>query len=485
MIVILGAGLAGLSAGYELSHSGREITIIERDSSVGGLAKTITHNGFRFDLGGHRFITRDEEVKSLIKEILKDEFLIVHRKSQIFMLDKYFDYPLKPSNAVFGIGLFTTLKIISDYCKERMADTFSSKEVVSLKDWVVRKFGRKMFNLYFKQYSEKVWGMDCSCISKEWVALRIEGLSLWKAIKNAFFKFSGKDIDTLTDSFIYPLLGIGQISEGLKGRITQENHIFTNSKVIKLEHEDFYIKNVIVEDENDIYEIEGSEFVSSIPLTNLLQMFYPQPPVDILEAVSKLHYRDLVIVSLLLDRERVTDLTWLYIPEKRIPIGRIHEPKNWSPFMAPQGKTHIVAEYFCFKGDRIWSSTDERLTSVTVEHLSNLSFFCRSELIDSCVVRVPKAYPLLDVEYRRHYLKILGYLKQFKNLHIGGRGGMFRYLNMDHAIASGIEVAKKILSNHHAPWFTKAKQRCHPELVSGSYEMPKQVRHDTFVSSLK
>ena len=280
----------------------------------------------------------------------------------------------------------------------------------------------------------------------EWVAQRIKGLSLWAAIKNAFFKFSGRDIDTLSDKFIYPSTGIGQISDMLSERIEDENSVLTNTRVMHVNHEDFHIKNVLARNCEHLYDIGGSEFVSSIPLTNLVRMLRPAVPEEILDAASRLRYRDLVIVTIMLNRERVTDLTWMYLPEEDIPLGRIHEPKNWSPFMAPEGKTHIVAEFFCFEGDRIWNSTDEELTSVTAEHLERLGFVNKNDVIDSCVVRVPKAYPLFNVGYQKYYNMILDYLKNFKNLHIIGRGGMFRYHNMDHAMESGIEVAEDILS---------------------------------------
>ena len=202
MKIILGAGLAGLSAGYALANEDRRVVIVEKNPAVGGLAETIHYRGFRFDLGGHRFITKDRCIEALVKDLLDHEFLDVARKSSIRLLNKYFDYPLKPVNALFGVGFSTTLRIIRDYLKERVRDTVSPRDAVSLEEWVVKRFGRKMFDLYFRQYSEKVWGIDCRSISQEWVAQRIEGLSLWEAVKNAFFKFSGRNIDTLADRFI-------------------------------------------------------------------------------------------------------------------------------------------------------------------------------------------------------------------------------------------------------------------------------------------
>ncbi len=444
--VILGGGLAGLSAGLVLVKAGQPVMVFEDGSVVGGLSKTIVRGEFRFDLGGHRFITKNEKIEQFINDLLDGEYLTVSRKSKIYMRNKFFDYPLKPSNVMFGLGISTTLKAISDYSREKVKNFFSSPVNISLEDWVVSNFGRTIFNLYFKEYSEKVWGMECKRISKEWVAQRIKGLSLWTAMKNAFFNLNGKDIDTLADKFIYPPMGIGQISDRLKEEIEKENSVLTNTKVSQIIHEGFTIKSVIARNCGQVYDITGCEFVSSIPLTTFIQMLTPPAPDDILEAASRLKYRDLVIVVTMLNREKVTDLTWLYLPEKKISIGRIHEPKNWSSDMAPADKTHIVSEYFCFEGDNIWNSEDKELASVTMKQMERMGFIKEREVIDSCVIRVPKAYPLFELGYTEHYTKILRYLKNFRNLHIIGRSGMFRYYNMDHSMESGIEVAEDILS---------------------------------------
>lgn len=443
--VILGGGLAGLSAGFMLVKAGQPVMVIESEPAVGGLSKTIVSGTFRFDLGGHRFITKNQRIKNFVNDLLVGELLTVNRKSKIYMRNKFFDYPLRPSNALFGLGISTTFRAISDYSKEKIKSFLGAPDTISLEDWVVSNFGRTMFNLYFKEYSEKVWGIECSRISKDWLTQRIKGLSLWVAIKNAFFKFSGQEVDTLADKFIYPATGIGLISDRLKEAIEAKNAVLTDTRAIHINHKDFVVKSVIARNCGQLYDVEGAEFISSIPLTNLVQMFTPSVPVGILEAASHLRYRDLVIVTIMLKRERITDLTWLYLPEKDIPLGRIHEPKNWSPKMAPEGKTHIVSEYYCFEGDKIWDMKDEELIATTVNQLERLGFVSKKDVIGSCVVRVPKAYPLFEIDYTEYYDKILNYLRNFKNLHTVGRGGMFRYYNMDHAIESGISVAERII----------------------------------------
>ncbi len=445
-IIIFGGGLAGLSAGYVLTMAGLGVKVFESDSVVGGLSKTITHDGYRFDLGGHRFFTKDRGLNDFVKGLMGEELISVLRKSKIYMRNKYLDYPLKPLNAIFGLGISTTIEILLTYAAEKIKNLIRKPQNISLEDWVVSNFGRKMFNIYFKEYSEKVWGIDCGRISAEWVAQRIRGLSLAIAVKNAFFKLTAKDVPSLVDVFLYPKLGIGRISERLKEHIEAGNNIvLTDSGIERINHSNFKIDSVVINSHGRFVTEKAVEFISSIPITNLLKMLHPPPPENILVTASQLKFRDLVIVAVMINRKRVTDQTWIYIPEQKIPFGRIHEPTNWSEKMAPEGRSILVAEFFSFKGDRIWNKSDEDLISITVENLENLGFIKKDEVVDSVVLRVPNAYPLFEVGYKEKCDEIYKYLDRFKNLHITGRSGMFRYYNMDHAIGSGINTAKKII----------------------------------------
>lgn len=444
--IVLGGGLAGLSAAYVLSEAGWKTVVLENDQRVGGLSKTFNHKGYRYDIGGHRFFTKDKKLNDFVEKILGGDSLTVNRKSKIYMLGKYLEYPLKPANAILSLNIINTVLILTDYIKEKIVNIIKPRKIVSLEDWVVKHFGRKMFNLYFKGYSEKVWGIPCARISSDWISVRIKGLSLWKAVKNAFWKFSGKKIPTLLDKFIYPIYGIGELSEKLKESIeSNKSRVETGTRVIKINHKNFQISEAVVQNGKKKYNIKGSEFISSIPLTSLVKMLSPKAPKDILEAASSLRYRDLVIVTVMLDRERITDLTWLYLPDKDIPFGRFHEPKNWSPEMVPEGKTSIVTEYFCFENDEIWNLSDKKLTDLTAKHLEKLGFIAKKDLLDSAVLRVVKAYPLFEVGYEIYHQKILDYFKNFKNLHLGGRGGLFQYYNMDHTIESGLEIGRSLV----------------------------------------
>ena len=444
-ILILGGGLTGLAAGYVPSKAGLSVTVFEHDQTVGGISKTIEHDGFRFDIGPHRFFTKDPRLEAFVKDLMGDELITVPRKTKIFIRGKYFDYPLEPVNAVFGMGLFTTLKILGDYGLERIKRLFREPELISLEDWVVANFGRTLFDIYFKEYSEKVWGISCSAISAEWVARRIKGLSLSSAVANAFFKIKGKEIPSLVDEFLYPRLGIGRLSDKLAEGIERSGAVYTNLGVERISRTGYSVDSITVKDGDGSRIYGGAIFISSIPITKLITMLDPPPPAEILAAASSLKFRDLVTVTLMIDRPRVTDLTWIYIPEKNIPIGRLHEPTNWSTEMAPEGKTLLVAEFFSFQGDAVWNSSDDDLTRTAVESLERLGYIKGREVLESVVLRVPQAYPLFEIGYEKHLDVMYDYVAQFTNLHIAGRAGQFKYYNMDHAIDSGMKTADKII----------------------------------------
>ncbi len=457
-VVILGAGLAGLGAGYALSGSVADVLVIEAAKTVGGLAKTINHHGFKFDLGGHRFKTDNPETEHLIRKLLHDELIVVARSSKILLRDRYFDYPLKPLNAISGFGILTVSKIILDYVAEQLTQRFSKKKIVSLEDWVVHNFGRALFDIYFREYSEKVWGINCNQICMERVEQRIQKLSLARAIHRAFFKYNGNDRAknrtggerTLASEFLYPTQGIGRIAERLAQEIENRHRVLTDARIVRIHHSCNTIKSVTTRSgcaADQTCTHKGNDFISSIPVATLVQLLDPKPPAEVLEAASKLKYRDLVLVTIMLNRERVTDQTWIYIPEKKIPFGRIHEPTNWSSEMAPAGKTLLVTEHFCFRGDAIWSASDEDLAEITINNLLRLGFIKRHEVIDKVVLRIPRAYPLFEVGYAAQQEKIGNYLARYSNLRLIGRGGMFRYYNMDHALESGIAAAAAIMAD--------------------------------------
>lgn len=443
-MVVLGAGLAGLAAGHALARAGRRVTVLERDPGVGGLARTVARGPFRFDLGGHRFFTQDPAVDGLVRALLGPECLTVRRSSQILLRGRWIDYPLSPLNALSGLGPSTALRIVLDHAAESLRRRLGPREPVSLEDWVVGRFGRTLFDIYFKEYSEKVWGIGCERISADWVAQRIQGLSLGAALRNAFFRPRRAMPRTLTDRFLYPADGIGRIAERLREEIARGGEVLCGAEVRRIRHRGSRLEAAQVRDGSGSWAVEGGAFVSTVPLPDLVRMLDPRPPAEVLGAAARLGFRDLVVVAVMLGRRRATDQSWIYFPERRLPFGRIHEPTNWSERMAPAGATLLVAEQFCFRGDETWRSSDRDLADATVRSLEAIGVVSRREVLDTAVLRVPQAYPLFEVGYQEHRRTVLRYLGGFENLFPAGRGGTFAYHNMDHAMASGLAVADRI-----------------------------------------
>ncbi|MFH1603660.1 MAG: FAD-dependent oxidoreductase [Pseudomonadota bacterium] len=439
--LILGGGLAGLAAGWALTQAGRRVQVLEGAETVGGLARTVVRDGFRFDLGGHRFFTHDARVDGLVRELLGDELVMVPRASRICLRGKWIEYPLRPLGALFGLGACASAQILLGYATASIASWLRPTPLTSLEDWVVAHFGRPLFELYFRGYSEKVWGVGCRDISAEWMAQRVQGLSLGTAIRHAFLK-RGAALPTLADRFLYPRLGIGRIAECLRAAIERSGSLATGTRVVRMRHDGRRIKSVTVRRGDQEHELLGEAFLSTIPLTQVIRALSPHAPLEVRAAAARLRYRDLVIVTVMFERERATDQTWIYFPGKDIPFGRLHEPTNWSAAMAPPGCTLLVTERFCFRGDASWNASDAELIETTVHHLETLGFIRRQEVRDGMVVRIPAAYPLFEVGYQERTQILCDYLGRFDNMQLAGRSGLFRYYNMDQAIASGLAAAE-------------------------------------------
>ena len=450
---VIGAGPAGLSAAYMLSKSDVDTVVLEMGTQVGGISRTVERNGFRFDLGGHRFFTKDQEVEDFFKEILGDEIIWVDRSSKIFYHNKYFDYPLKPANALLGMGVGTTAKCLLDYGAVKVRGMYRKPEIVSLEDWVSNEFGRELFKHFFKDYTEKVWGIDCDQICAEWAAQRIKGLSLTVAVKEALFKSKNGKVTTLIDRFMYPRLGIGRISENLSDRVVEQgNQVRMCQKVVAINHEGERVTSLQVESRNgdDSYALEVDQIISSMPLTELVTAMRPEAPQEVIDAAGSLRYRDLLTVNLLVDKPQITDQTWIYIHDPSITLGRIHEPRNWSPDMVPEGKSSLVAEYFCFRGGEIWDMDDQDLIELTVRDLGGrLGFLRKQDVLDAFVVRIPAAYPMYELGYEEPLGKVMDYVDSFSNMQIIGRYGTYKYNNMDHSMKTGILAARNIMGESH------------------------------------
>jgi protoporphyrinogen oxidase len=445
-VLVLGAGFAGLAAAHTLAAAGRETLVLEAGPAVGGLSRTEIFGEFRFDLGGHRFFTHDREVADLVAELMGDELIDVPRSSKILLRGRYVDYPLRPLNALAALGPGTALRVLADWAVEQLRGGRGSRPEVSLEDWVVRRFGRTLFTIYFKEYSEKVWGLPCERISVGWVAKRIEGLSLGRAVRDAFTREHRGTVASLVDRFAYPRLGIGRVGERFARELPPHGRVLCDTPVTRVRHEAGRVREVLAETPGGERAFAADAVISTIPLPALARLLDPPPSPEVLRAATSLGFRDLLLVAIAVDRPFVTDQTWIYLPDRSIPFGRIHEPKNWSAAMAPPEQSLVVAEYFCFRGDETWEAPDDQLEELTVRGLEQLGFLRRAQVVGARVVRVPAAYPLFEVGYERHAAAVREGLVRTGGLFFAGRSGCFAYQNMDHAIRSGIDTARQLLA---------------------------------------
>jgi protoporphyrinogen oxidase len=453
--VVMGAGPGGLCSAYVLTKAGRPAVVVEKAPFVGGLARTIrkqTPAGeFKFDIGGHRWFTKNDELNALFRDVVGEELLWVDRVSRIYFDGRYVDYPLKLSNALTAIGPATAARAMIDYARTRIAHRLRPRPVRSMEDAYVDQFGPTLYRLFFERYSEKVWGRPCREMSGDWVAQRSKGMSLITAVKDAIVPSRGKVV-SLIDTFMYPRNGFGRLSERMTDAIVAGgNAVRLNAGVERVHHDRDRVTAITVATADGPERIGGEEFVSSIPLTYLVQIMDPPAPAEVIRAAAALTFRNIITVNLMLRRRQVTRDTWLYVHDRNILFGRLHEPKNWSPAMVPDdAHTSIVAEYFCSFGDAVWQMTDAALVEQTVRHLSDdLRFIAPDEVLGGFCVRAPRAYPSYVLGYEAPLVLLKQFIARFENLQIIGRYGTFRYNNTDHSIETGLLAAKNILGERH------------------------------------
>jgi len=454
--VIMGAGPGGLCSAYVLSKAGYPAVVLEKAPFVGGLARTIRrqteHGEFKFDIGGHRWFTKNDELNDLFREVIGDELLWVNRTSRIYFDGKYVDYPLKISNALKVMGAGTSALAMADYARTRATKKVASKPIVSMEDAYIDQFGPTLYKMFFQRYSEKVWGLPCDQMSGDWVTQRSKGMSLVTAVKDAIVPSKGKVV-SLIDEFMYPRGGFGRFSERMADAIEATgNEIQLGTGVEKVLREGNRVTGVQVRRADGTVDVvEGENYISSIPLTMLAKIVEPAAPAEVLAAADKLTFRNIITVNLMLKKRQVTPDTWLYVHDRNILFGRFHEPKNWSPAMVPSDDyTSLVVEYFCSFGDHIWSMSDEDLVEQTIRHLiEDMGFIKRDEVIDGFAIRAPRAYPSYVIGYEEPLKLIKDFVDTLENLQIIGRYGTFRYNNTDHSIETGLLAAKNLLGERH------------------------------------
>jgi len=448
-VVVIGAGPAGLAAAYEFICRGISPLILERGGMVGGISRTESYKGYNLDIGGHRFFTKNDEINQLWEKMLGPDFLKVNRLSRIYYKGKFFNYPLRPVNAFFNLGPLESLLVLISYCRARLSPQPEEK---SFEEWVINRFGARLYRTFFKTYTEKVWGIPCSEIRADWAAQRIRGLSLLVAVANALF--GGQQAKSLIELFSYPKLGPGMMWQRFTEHIvTGGGELMLHSEVSAIRHDHRRITAVEYTNNETRSEVSAEHYISSMPISRLVQLLKPQPPAEVLKSAEELTYRSFIIVVLIIDRQTLFPDQWLYVHSPKVQVGRIQNFKNWSRFMVPdQSKTSIGMEYFCNENDRTWKMADYELVEMASREMELMGFGPASLVVDSYVVRQAKAYPVYDATYKQKLLKIRNYLDDFHNLQTIGRSGMHRYNNMDHSMQTGILAAKNCCGERHDLW---------------------------------
>ncbi len=455
--VIVGAGPAGLTAAYELSKQGRRVVVLESDPQyVGGISRTVEYHGYRFDVGGHRFFSKSREVEDLWTEILGAELLDRPRSSKIFYRGKFYAYPLKPLEALSQLGVVESARCVLSFLKARLRPVHHP---ISFEDWVVNEFGERLFRVFFKTYTEKVWGMSCKEISADWAAQRIKGLTLGGAIKSALLPWQkSKDrahvVKTLLDTFRYPRFGPGMMWEACAKKIRELNgHVLLGRNVVASRFDKASSSWAITARTPDgtLEEFRGEHLISSMPMQQLVTQIEPRLPESVLRSANSLRYRDFLTIGLILrERNRFSD-NWIYIHDPNVKVGRVQNYKAWSPEMVPDPNyCSYGLEYFCFEGDRLWTMTDADLIELGSKELQQVGLGAAADVVDGCVIRQPKAYPVYDYDYQQHVNMIRKTLDAHcQNLYLVGRNGMHKYNNQDHAMLTALLAARNILAGEN------------------------------------
>jgi protoporphyrinogen oxidase len=467
-VLIIGGGPAGLTAAYQLAKDEVASVVFEKDDLVGGISRTVNYKNYHFDIGGHRFFTKVSRVEEFWKEILADELLSRNRLSRIYYNKRFFYYPLKPLNALAGLGIWSSFKILTSYI---YAHLFPSKEEETFEQWVCNRFGHRLYQTFFKTYTEKVWGIPCSEIRAEWAAQRIKGLSLLQAIKSSLIKprVNGdkkKVITTLIDRFDYPKYGPGMMWQAVANRIQANGgDVRMNADVEGIVWNGPRIEALEVRLNGKVERVEGTEFISSMPVQELIRKFKPSVPEEVRQAADNLHYRDFLTVALIVNKRDLFPDNWIYIHDPDVKLGRIQNFKNWSPYMVPdQQKTCLGLEYFCFEGDGLWTMPDADLIELGTRELEILGLVDGKDVEDGKVVRMPKAYPVYDSHYRESLQIIRDFLNSIENLLPIGRNGLHKYNNQDHSMLTAMLAVENIQGATHDLWEVNEEQEYHEEV---------------------
>ncbi|MFN0191570.1 MAG: NAD(P)/FAD-dependent oxidoreductase [Aestuariivirga sp.] len=482
-VLVVGAGPAGLTAAYCLGKEGVSVRVLEKDPVyVGGISRTVNYNNYLFDIGGHRFFSKSKEVVDLWKEILPDDFISRPRMSRIFYGGKFYSYPLKAGEALGNLGIIESARCVLSYAYAKARPIADPK---TFHQWVRNQFGERLFSIFFKTYTEKVWGMSCDEISADWAAQRIKGLNLATAVINALKgskpKKDGAVIKTLIDSFEYPRKGPGMMWEAATRKVRGFGGEVLLGHDLHSMHWDPHRKIWTVtakRSDGATVEFTADHVISSAPVRELLEKIAPSP-------ISRLHgrelkYRDFLTVALICKTPDTFPDNWIYIHDPSVKVGRVQNFRSWSPDLVPEdGMSCLGLEYFCFEGDGLWASKDEDLIALAKKEIAKIGLVSPDSVKDAAVVRQAKAYPVYDDQYKDHVRMIrMDLEKSFPTLHLVGRNGMHKYNNQDHAMMTAMLTAKNILAGERVYdiWNVNEDAEYHESGDSGVQEALKSER---------
>ncbi|WP_334656191.1 NAD(P)/FAD-dependent oxidoreductase [Sphingomonas panaciterrae] len=452
-VAIIGAGPAGLTAAYLLGKAGYSVTVIEKDPRyVGGISRTVEHEGFRFDIGGHRFFSRSKEVVDLWNEILPDDFIERPRMSRIYYEGKFYSYPLRAFEALWNLGVWRSALCMASFAKAKL---LPNRSVKSFEDWTVNAFGWKLYSIFFKTYTEKVWGMPCDAMSADWAAQRIKGLSLWGAVTDGLKRSLGLNkrpndgmaVKTLLESFRYPRLGPGMMWEAARDHVVAHgNHVLMDHKLKQLAFNDVTQQWTMTatDGEGAQVAIKAAHVISSAPMRELASRLHPLPAA--LSEAANLKYRDFLTVALMIRSPDLFPDNWIYIHDSKVKVGRVQHFRSWSPEMVPDPDLACVGlEYFCFEGDGLWSASDDELVALATKEMAQLGLCEAEQVVGGTVVRQEKAYPVYDEDYGANVEVLRQEIEaRYPTLHCVGRNGMHRYNNQDHAMMTAMLTVRNI-----------------------------------------